>query len=1056
MQLAAAAIALALCGTARAAFTPIPLTADSYNRDMVAEKSGPVPVIPGGATTASMDGGSGNTGDSWNEQGYFPQDATVGLPPAGTTISTNNHQFTFAASYTANNAIMLDATVFTNANWTPTTPKPYAALSFLTSGGNGGAQFRYTVQHQDGTTEVGITNSADWFFVNDNIAWIANGRCNVQTFSFDNYNSANPRLYSIDVALEGSASAITNIFIERTGGNAGGHTCIMAISGAVTASGPFTPILGTGYDADIVVEANAPKPWTYTSTLAPTTATMDNGNANTATTWFEQGYYALSNAFGIPPAGTTVINPTATDHRYTMPPDYTVNNSVMVDVSGPTATITFATPQALASLSFLGSAAGGASAVELDTHYQDGTTETNTITFPDWFGAAPTVWDANGRIDVGTGIFANLNSGNPRLAGLDLALHNLTSPITSIDVKFLRTDGGRVSILAVSGSATETPPAFTLQPQSVITNAGATVVLSAAASSSTTPSYQWQMGANGAFANIGGANTASLTLASVGDASEGDYRVIASNGSGSVTSVVAVLTVLSTLPVITTPTDQITAYQPNGGSSPTGQGPAFAIDGTTSKYLNFGANGGSPFAGPVGFIVVPQKGRTIASVMRLYSADDTVGGDPANYTLEGSRDSANWTLIASNLVALPDVRNAGANPLNAVTQAVVQVRFSNTNSYTSYRWSVAQVKDPNSDRMQIGEVELLGVVDTTGGYPDITSAPVSTNVYEGSPASFSVTANGTPAPSYQWQKNGANVSDGPNLSGSTTPTLTIKAAGFGDVADYTCLVSNAVQAIDSTPAHLLVVSTLPNVITPTDTITSFGDTSAGFWGVASNAVNAIDHTTYKYENGGSGFSAPAGFPPFQGPVGLVVDPTASTGGPTNTIVSALRIYTSNEHPDRDPADYTLEGSNDGGVTWRTISAGPLNLPQARTDNSAGTAIDPLITPMQEVRFDNHAAFASYRITFNNAVDDKTAPSIEFAELELLGVVVSGSSPLLGISVGSNGSLTINTTVNGTLESTTALLSGTNTVWTVVGPISGSATITPAPNTPAKFFRVVVP
>jgi len=184
-----------------------PIAFYGYNHDMIVEKNAPAPLVPGGQpgapTTASMDGGIGNNGDTWNEQGYFTQDAAVGLPPAGSTITTNNYQFTLAPSYTAANAIMLDVGYFTNANFKLNTPAAYGAISFLTSGGNGGCQFRVTAQRLDGTTSSGTAASPDWFSVPNNIAWIANGRVQAQTFTLDNYNSANPRLYTADVALLG-------------------------------------------------------------------------------------------------------------------------------------------------------------------------------------------------------------------------------------------------------------------------------------------------------------------------------------------------------------------------------------------------------------------------------------------------------------------------------------------------------------------------------------------------------------------------------------------------------------------------------------------------------------------------------------------------------------------------------------------------------------------------------------------------------------------------------------------------------------------------------------
>ncbi|MGN6385160.1 MAG: hypothetical protein ACTHMT_02865, partial [Verrucomicrobiota bacterium] len=138
----------------------------------------------------------------------------VGLPVAGSTFTSQSdasHSFIMAPDYKANNAILLDAsTNFASGTFTLKTPTAYGALSFLTSGGNGGCIFRYTVHHQDGTSETGTLPSADWFN-GANPAYIANVRVNAQTFSEDNLDSNNPRLYGKDVTLTNVSSPITSI-----------------------------------------------------------------------------------------------------------------------------------------------------------------------------------------------------------------------------------------------------------------------------------------------------------------------------------------------------------------------------------------------------------------------------------------------------------------------------------------------------------------------------------------------------------------------------------------------------------------------------------------------------------------------------------------------------------------------------------------------------------------------------------------------------------------------------------------------------------------------------
>ena len=90
-------------------------------------------------------------------------------------------------------------------------------------------------------------------------------------------------------------------------------------------------------------------------------------------------------------------------------------------------------------------------------------------------------------------------------------------------------------------------PAITNQPQSVSTNIGANVSFIVGASGDAPLNYQWRMNA----ANIFSATNATLALNNVQTTNAGGYDVIVSNGEGSVTSLVATLSVS---PVINTNT----------------------------------------------------------------------------------------------------------------------------------------------------------------------------------------------------------------------------------------------------------------------------------------------------------------------------------------------------------------------------------------------------------------------------------------------------------------------------------------------------------------------
>jgi predicted alpha-1,6-mannanase (GH76 family) len=448
-QLSIGCLLLTAALPSKADFTPIPLQPGSFNADIIVERTAPAPLVPGAYTTASMDTGTGNTGFSWYEQGYYSAAATTGLPHPGTTFvdqSALDHSFTMAPSYTANNAILLDSTL-TSAGFRVTSPAAYAKLSLLESGGHNGVTFSYAVRHQDGTREVGTNSIPDWFN-GATPAFTANGRIDVGSFAFDNVNNNNPRLYALDLTLTNLVSPVTNVSFSYVTG--AGHAAIMALSGGTTAASTFAPIAITGYNHDIVIEAAAPKPGAL---VGYTTATMESGTANNNRTWYEAGYLSSPPSTGLPAPGSIVTNIAAPDHRFTMSPSYAANNALMLSTALTSASLKPSSPAPFRALSFLTSAANGAVTNGCTVYHADGTMESNYFVSLDWFNNAPKAFVANGRVNVSARTVDSVNGGNPRLYAVDVALTNQSSPITNIVLKYL--GGASVSansaIFAVSG-----------------------------------------------------------------------------------------------------------------------------------------------------------------------------------------------------------------------------------------------------------------------------------------------------------------------------------------------------------------------------------------------------------------------------------------------------------------------------------------------------------------------------------------------------------------------------------------------------------------------------
>jgi pectin methylesterase-like acyl-CoA thioesterase len=97
---------------------------------------------------------------------------------------------------------------------------------------------------------------------------------------------------------------------------------------------------------------------------------------------------------------------------------------------------------------------------------------------------------------------------------------------------------------------------------------------------------------------------------------------------------------------------------------------------------------------------------------------------------------------------------------------------------------------------------------TPATIPIIVQSPTNELVGAGGTASFWVTASGYPAPTYQWRKNGTNI------SGATNATFTIPSVNLTDNAIYSVLVTNTAGSITSSNV-VLTVPAVPAPITPT-------------------------------------------------------------------------------------------------------------------------------------------------------------------------------------------------------------------------------------------------
>src|SRR5208283_2717902 len=144
-----------------------------------------------------------------------------------------------------------------------------------------------------------------------------------------------------------------------------------------------------------------------------------------------------------------------------------------------------------------------------------------------------------------------------------------------------------------------------------------------------------------------------------------------------------------------------------------------------------------------------------------------------------------------------------------------------------------------------GTVTSSGAVLTVTAAPVITTQPVSQMVGAGSSVTFTVVAGGTPAPTYQWQFNGAAI------SGATSTSYTIASAAAGNAGTYTVVATNSAGTVTSSGA-VLTVTAAPVITTQPVSQTVGAAASVTFTVVASGTPAP----TYQWQfNGAAIFGA---------------------------------------------------------------------------------------------------------------------------------------------------------------------------------------------------------
>ncbi len=169
----------------------------------------------------------------------------------------------------------------------------------------------------------------------------------------------------------------------------------------------------------------------------------------------------------------------------------------------------------------------------------------------------------------------------------------------------------------------------------------------------------------------------------------------------------------------------------------------------------------------------------------------TFGGAPVSYQ---------WQQNGINLT-----NGGGFSGANAATLTLSNVTVNDAAVYT--------VVVSNAVNSITSDDAILEVILSP---PAITAQPLSQTCVVGMTVTLNVTAVADQPFSYQWRKDGTNLTDGGAVSGSATSALTISNITLAGAGTYSVVVSNALNSVPSASAMLTVLPATPSTASMTN------------------------------------------------------------------------------------------------------------------------------------------------------------------------------------------------------------------------------------------------
>ncbi len=666
-------------------------------------------------------------------------------------------------------------------------------------------------------------------------------------------------------------------------------------------------------------------------------------------------------------------------------------------------------------------------------------------------GSAPLnyFWLKNGVAVANGTKYSGVNSSNLTVATLTTAdvgnfsviVSNLAGSVTS----------STAALTVVSSPTITTPPA------NVAVVAGSKASFSVTASGSTPLYYQWLKNGTALAdgGNISGSAAATLNLSTVSANDAASYSVIVSNALGTVTSPSATLTVAVPPAITASPVgaailagSNITFTVSASGTAPLAYQwlkNGAVISGATSATLTLNNVSAADAASYSVAVTNAVGSATSGSATLTVLAPPAIATQPANVSVvQGG--NATFTVTASGTAPLSFQWLKNGSVIAGANSNVLNLISVSTNDAASYSVVVTNT---------VGSIASSSATLTVLVPPTIVNQPVSVTAVAGSNVTFTVTAAGSGTLTYQWQKNGANI------SGAVNATLTLNNVSATDAANYSVIVANAASAVTSSTAALTVllapaITTQPVSVSVVQgsnamfTVTASGTAPLNFqW--LKNGVVIVGANSNVLALAGVSTNDAAGYAVI---VTNLVGSIASSSA-TLTVLVPPAIVTP-------PTAVSAVVSNS--ATFKVAASGTAPLVYQWLKN--GTAISGANSATLTLANVSAADAASYSVAISNAAGNVTSaaaaltvefpptivtqPVTQFGALGsnvVLSVIASGTGPLSYHWFNAGGALVDGANISGSTSNILTILAlttnGVGNYFVVVSNAFGSATSTSA-------------